>query len=338
MNSQIAQPRLYSSKESILALKAHLSAKQAKLPRNSTIEDYIIYIKKLSNRLKQGPLDFWIPNVFRRVIQVIRLMSSEQGLLQIKNKENNFKDLAHTIQRQSSRSKTTVETGTETGSNEIQQNIILPAIEQVLEELESHSDDINTFASTHFFTNEVLLVYEYSTTVLNFLLSAKKTRNFEIIVLESETETLGKQFATDLGKHQLNVTLTPFTNAYAIMQRVNKTLLGVDAILKNGGLLMHPGTYAICVLAKQFAVPVIVLSGAHKLTPKYAFDQTTFNELVSPLKINSNSSVDQMSIGITFDYVPPEYISLYITNQGQYTPQSIYQLFSDFYDVKDEDI
>lgn len=61
------------------------------------------------------------------------------------------------------------------------------------------------------------------------------------------------------------------------MQRVNKILLGVDAILKNGGLLMHPGTYAICVLAKQFAVPVIVLSGAHKLTPKYAFDQTTFN-------------------------------------------------------------
>ena len=49
-------------------------------------------------------------------------------------------------------------------------------------------------------------------------------------------------------------------------------MLGVDAILKNGGLLMHPGTYAICVLAKQFAVPVIVLSGAHKLTPKYAFD------------------------------------------------------------------
>lgn len=53
-----------------------------------------------------------------------------------------------------------------------------------------------------------------------------------------------------MGKHQLNVTLTPFTNAYAIMQRVNKILLGVDAILKNGGLLMHPGTYAICVLAK----------------------------------------------------------------------------------------
>ena len=49
-------------------------------------------------------------------------------------------------------------------------------------------------------------------------------------------------------------------------------MLGVDAILKNGGLLMHPGTYAICDLAKQFAVPVFVLSGAHKLTPKYAFD------------------------------------------------------------------
>ncbi|CAD8083362.1 unnamed protein product [Paramecium primaurelia] len=338
MSTLKAQPRLYSSRESILTLKAHLSGKQAKIPKNPTMEDYITYIKKLSNRLKQGPLDFWIPNVFRRLIQVIRLMSSEDGFFPIKDKEKNFKELGLTILRKSIRSKTTVETGSETGSNAIQQDVILPSIEQVLEELEAHSDDINTFASTHFFTNEVLLVYEYSTTVLNFLLSAKKTRNFEIIVLESETENLGKQFATDLGKHNLNVTLTPFTNAYAIMQRVNKTLLGVDAILKNGGLLMHPGTYAICVLAKQFAVPVIVLSGAHKLTPKYAFDQTTFNQLVSPLKINPNSTIDQMSIGITFDYVPPEYISLYITNQGQYTPQSIYQLFSDFYNVKDEDI
>jgi translation initiation factor eIF-2B subunit beta len=46
----------------------------------------------------------------------------------------------------------------------------------------------------------------------------------------------------------------------------------VDAILKNGGLLMHPGTQMICIAAKQFSVPVIAVSGVHKLTPKYAFE------------------------------------------------------------------
>lgn len=107
--------------------------------------------------------------------------------------------------------------------------------------------------------------------MINFLLSARKVRSFEIIVVESETQELGKQTAEILSKSNLNVTLVPFTNSFAIMQRVNKLLLGVDAILKNGGLLMHPGTNALCLAAKQFSVPVIVLSGAHKLTPKYAF-------------------------------------------------------------------
>lgn len=46
-------------------------------------------------------------------------MSSEDGFLPIKDKEKNFKALGLTIQRQSSRSKTTVETGAETGSNAI---------------------------------------------------------------------------------------------------------------------------------------------------------------------------------------------------------------------------
>lgn len=151
----------------------------------------------------------------------------------------------------------------------------------------------------HFFTNEVIMVYEYSTTVINFLLSMKKVRNLEIIVIESETEELGKKCAEQL-KGSLSVTLLPFTNSFAVMQRVNKVLLGVDAILKNGGLLMHPGTYALCVAAKQFSVPTIVLSGAHKLTPKYAFDQSTFNEVMSPLQINDNPSLDSLSIGVYY--------------------------------------
>ncbi|CAD8174445.1 unnamed protein product [Paramecium pentaurelia] len=64
----------------------------------------------------------------------------------------------------------------------------------------------------------------------------------------------------------------------------------------------------------------------------------TIDQLVSLLRNNPYSTIDQMSIGIIFDYVPPECISLYITNQGQYTPQSIYQLFYDLYNDKDEEI
>ena len=66
--------------------------------------------------------------------------------------------------------------------------------------------------------------------------------------------------------------MIPFTNAFVLMSKANKLVLGVDAVFKNGGLLMHPGTFMLCQAANLFSIPVIALSGTHKLTPKYAFE------------------------------------------------------------------
>jgi translation initiation factor eIF-2B subunit beta len=71
------------------------------------------------------------------------------------------------------------------------------------------------------------MIYEYSTTVLNFLVYAKATRNLEIIVVENETTALGNRMAIELAKHDMNITLIPFTNTFALMQRVNKIILGM---------------------------------------------------------------------------------------------------------------
>jgi translation initiation factor eIF-2B subunit beta len=36
-----------------------------------------------------------------------------------------------------------------------------------------------------------------------------------------------------------------------------------------------------------------------------------------------------------YDYVPPELVSLYITNQGGQTPKYIYRIFTEFYSQED---
>jgi len=36
-----------------------------------------------------------------------------------------------------------------------------------------------------------------------------------------------------------------------------------------------------------------------------------------------------------YDYVPPELVSLYITNHGGYSPKYIYRIFSEFYSQED---
>ena len=58
----------------------------------------------------------------------------------------------------------------------------------------------------------------------------------------------------------------------------------------------------------------------YKMTPLYPFDFLTFNELLSPQEIFTLSEDDKKEnievIVPAYDYVPPELVSLYITNLG----------------------
>jgi len=89
MNQSIIQRNLFisiiakfkTSKEAVFILRAHLSTKQIKLPRNASLEEYIQYIKKLCKRLHHDSLNFVIPNAYRRVIQIIRQLSTEEGFV-----------------------------------------------------------------------------------------------------------------------------------------------------------------------------------------------------------------------------------------------------------------
>ena len=57
---------------------------------------------------------------------------------------------------------------------------ILQELMNFHDEFEQISDSINMFANSHINANEVIMTFEYSTTILNFLLEAHKTRFFFI--------------------------------------------------------------------------------------------------------------------------------------------------------------
>ena len=67
----------------------------------------------------------------------------------------------------------------------------------------------------------------------------------------------------------------------------------------------------------------------YKLTPMYPFDPMKLNELLAPTTImrledgDTPSNID--AICPAYDYVSPDFISLYITNQGGFTPSYIYR-------------
>ncbi len=95
----------------------------------------------------------------------------------------------------------------------------------------------------------------------------------------------------------------------------------------------------IAIAAKAYFKPVIVVSGIYKLCPMYGFDSDTYNELQSPMSIympRNGEALENIEVCVpSYDYVPPELISLYITDQDAQTPSYIYRMLSEMYSQED---
>lgn len=104
--------------------------------------------------------------------------------------------------------------------------------------------------------------------------------------------------------------------------------------MNNGGMLSISGGILFAMAAKEYSVPLIVLSPVFKLTPKFPLDQTTFNELLNPSQICDIGNEMNYKSDVLVDkynYIAPEFISLYVTDRGEYTPEHIYRLFQEYY-------
>lgn len=56
-------------------------------------------------------------------------------------------------------------------------------------------------------------------------------------------------------------------------------------VFASGGILAQTGTFGLAAAAKHHAVPVVVLSGLYKLSPRFVSDPKTMNEHKSPSDI-----------------------------------------------------
>lgn len=72
------------------------------------------------------------------------------------------------------------------------------------------------------------------------------------------------------------------SSVFALMSKISKVIISTHGIMANGGLIAESGAYQICLAAKEYNIPVIVVSAMYKLTPLHPFDPMKLNELLSP--------------------------------------------------------
>ncbi|XP_012530757.1 translation initiation factor eIF-2B subunit beta isoform X2 [Monomorium pharaonis] len=287
--------------------------------------------------IKMLPLETCIGNMVRRVLQIIR----EEYTSELKNKTDEMypQESLHKIL-------------TAENDQQIDFDVSIPylkasVIEHINEfetEVETCAENITRQAPKHIHSNEIIMTIGKSKLVEEFFKKAAASRAFEIIVAEGGPSLSGQEMAVNLAKAKIKTTLISDVAIFAMMSRVNKVIIGTHTVMANGGLQAISGTHIVAQAAKHYSVPVLVLLPLYKLAPLYHYSgkQSGFNSLVSPMdgvihSANAPLLERIQTYNPMFDYVPPDLVTLFISNTGGNAPSYVYRLLSELYNPDDYD-
>ena len=348
-----------------------------------THSQLILLVKYLGKILSTvDPVQFCIGNTIKKILHIIReeinqSTKEEQNNIQnnpellgnkIKEAKKNLKDLKsfeffkdfdsldlERVESENSSEKNSSERlyefkklGSDAPITEENVNSILEEISNLISEINSISETITKQKEIKDLISDgdIILTSNYSEQVAKILAENKKTKNFKVFVCESAPKLREKSQVDELKKIKLDLTVIEDDDIYSVMKKYTKVkvLLGAKGILVNGGLITYGGAYNICLLAKMFSNPVIIVGGTTKLTPMYSFKHELYNEYLSPDLIfgkNMDYKGDISNIQFnnpSLDYVPPNLISMYATDIGILNPNYLYKNFNDMYDLEDYEI
>jgi len=344
-----------------------------------THSQLILLVKYLGKILSTvDPVQFCIGNTIKKILHIIReeinqSTKEEQNNIQnnpellgnkIKEAKKNLKDLKSfeffkdfdslDLERVESENSSTErlyefkKLGSDAPITEENINSILEEISNLISEINSISETITKQKEIKDLISDgdIILTSNYSEQVAKILAENKKTKNFKVFVCESAPKLREKSQVDELKKIKLDLTVIEDDDIYSVMKKYTKVkvLLGAKGILVNGGLITYGGAYNICLLAKMFSNPVIIVGGTTKLTPMYSFKHELYNEYLSPDLIfgkNMDYKGDISNIQFnnpSLDYVPPNLISMYATDIGILNPNYLYKNFNDMYDLEDYEI
>lgn len=246
---------------------------------------------------------------------------------------------------------------------------VIDGVNDLIQELKDIDDAIAGQAAEHIHANEVVLVFGYSRTVLHFLRRAAEKRKFEVVVAEASPTYQGQLMATELAAAGIHATLIPDSAIFAMMARVNKVIATAHALLANGSVMAPVGTHVVAMAARRHSVPFVVLCGIYKLSTLFPHNPSVnFNDFRDPadllpygheavslprraraealLKLAEEG--DEWRAGLpsglpeltvvnpSYDYVPPELISLFVTDHGHgFMPSYVYRQLTEFYHRQD---
>jgi ribose 1,5-bisphosphate isomerase len=217
-----------------------------------------------------------------------------------------------------------------TNVNELRE-VAIKAASKFIEDSEKAVEKIGEIGARRIEDGDVLLTHCNSEAAISIILAAwRMGKKIQVYATETRPRFQGRETAKILGKEGIPTCLIVDSAARYFLNKVNKVIVGSDAVAANGAVVNKIGTSMIALAAKEFRTPFYVASETYKFSP-----ETTLGELI---KIEERSSSEVISdkdlkgLGNVvvknpaFDVTSPEYIDLIITEKGIIPPQAVIYL------------
>ncbi|KAI6109708.1 hypothetical protein F5141DRAFT_1004476 [Pisolithus sp. B1] len=342
--------------ETVLVLRQVVSK-----ARFSNIDQLVDVIRSVGRKLVEaqpkGPCtsEYTVGNTVRKVLHHIReeYHTASQGTVVPSTSKPTF-SIAKFVSQGQPRKQTTSQRASHETRGILRENdpddpdafaralkpVFMEAIQDVLDELETVYDNVSKNAKDHIHSDEIILTIGKSSTVEAFLKAAASHRKYTVIVADTAPSYSGREMAQSLSSSGISTVLVPDSSVYALMSRINKVVLGAHAILANGGMFAITGSLLAATAARAHSTPVVVCSGQFKLTPQWnlyhEYGALDFADPSGVLGFEEGDLVDKVDVvNPYYDYVRPEMIDAYITNDGDHPPSSVYRLIKEAYDDED---
>ncbi len=177
---------------------------------------------------------------------------------------------------------------------------------------------------------DIILTHCNSTAVLETIREAAKTKRIHVICTETRPRNQGYLTASYLAKHKIPVTLILDSAVRSAIEHfgVKKILIGADTVAANGAVANKIGTSQIASIAHEFNIPFMVATETIKFSP-----QTFLGNLIE-IEEREHTEIRPKMRGVTmwnpaFDFTPPEYIDIIITEDGIISPHMAYTILKE---------
>ncbi|KAK3388431.1 hypothetical protein B0T20DRAFT_426684 [Sordaria brevicollis] len=220
---------------------------------------------------------------------------------------------------------------------------VIDGIEEIMDEISQADDQIAGFADIQIHPGDYVLAYLPSPTVERFLIKAAAKRRFTVFLASAERVKPGEVPHAALRKKLnglgVNTISIASNGLMAYMPRVNKVVIGAKAVYANGGVSTESGCSIAARAAREYSKPVIVLSGVYKFCPADPSDDVTeFEQGDSSTFVDyaDGEAVDALEVeNIVHEYLPPQYVDVYLTNLGPQTRDHLATIMADHYKFED---